>query len=81
MGNIDGPYLFLILLPMRIKDLVYVYRLQGGERHAWHVHYYTHDPGDWELHYFVKGQGAFLLNRSRRLGAIWQGLGLIMTTH
>lgn len=50
---------------MRIKDLVYVYRLQGGERLAWHGRYHTHDPGDWELHYFVKGQGAFLLNRAR----------------
>lgn len=51
---------------MRIKDAVYVYRLVGGDRLAWHGRYHTHDPGDYEFHYFLEGQGAFLLNRSRQ---------------
>jgi AraC-like DNA-binding protein len=51
---------------MKIKDAVYVYRLVGGDRLAWHGRYHTHDPGDYEFHYFLEGQGGFLLNRSRQ---------------
>ncbi len=51
---------------MRIKDAVYVYRLVGGDRLAWHGRYHTHEAGDYEFHYFLEGQGAFLLNRSRQ---------------
>ena len=50
---------------MRIKDVVYVYRLVGGEKLAWHGRYHTHGPGEYEFHYFLEGHGAFLLNRSR----------------
>lgn len=50
---------------MKIKDTVHVYRLVGGDRLAWHGRYHTHDPGEYEFHCFLEGQGAFLLNRSR----------------
>ena len=50
---------------MRIKDAVYVYKLVGGDKLAWHGRYHTHDPGDYEIHLFLEGNGAFLLNRSR----------------
>ncbi len=50
---------------MTIKDIVYVYRLVGGEKLAWHGRYHTHGPKDYEFHFFLEGQGAFLLNRSR----------------
>lgn len=50
---------------MRIKDAVYVYRLVGGDRLAWHGRYHTHEPGEYEVHFFIEGNGAFLLNRSR----------------
>jgi AraC-like DNA-binding protein len=49
---------------MRIKDAVYVYKLVGGNKLAWHGRYHTHDPGDYEVHFFTEGSGAFLLNRS-----------------
>ncbi|MDR0760283.1 MAG: helix-turn-helix domain-containing protein [Treponema sp.] len=49
---------------MRIKDAVYVYKLVGGNKLAWHGRYHTHDPGDYEVHFFIEGSGAFLLNRS-----------------
>jgi AraC-like DNA-binding protein len=50
---------------MRIKDAVYVYRLVGGDRLSWHGRYHAHGPLEYEFHYFVEGQGAFLLNRSK----------------
>jgi AraC-like DNA-binding protein len=49
---------------MRIKDAVYVYKLVGGNKLAWHGRYHVHDPGDYEVHFFIEGSGAFLLNRS-----------------
>jgi AraC-like DNA-binding protein len=49
---------------MRIKDAVYVYKLAGGNKLSWHGRYHTHDPGDFEVHFFIEGSGAFLLNRS-----------------
>ncbi|MDR0386401.1 MAG: AraC family transcriptional regulator [Treponema sp.] len=49
---------------MRIKDAVYVYKLVGGNKLAWHGRYHAHDPGDYEVHFFIEGSGAFLLNRS-----------------
>ena len=50
---------------MVIKDAVYVYRLEGGDKLAWHGRYHTHDTADYELHLFLEGSGQFLLNRSR----------------
>ncbi|MDR2069913.1 MAG: AraC family transcriptional regulator [Treponema sp.] len=49
---------------MRIKDAVYVYKLVGGNKLSWHGRYHAHDPGDYEVHFFIEGCGAFLLNRS-----------------
>ena len=49
---------------MRIKDAVYVYKLAGGNKLSWHGRYHAHDPGDYEVHFFIEGSGAFLLNRS-----------------
>jgi AraC-like DNA-binding protein len=50
---------------MRIKDVVYVYRLVGGEKLAWHGRYHAHGADEYEFHYFIEGQGAFLSNRTR----------------
>jgi AraC-like DNA-binding protein len=50
---------------MQIRDVVYVYRLIGGERLAWHGRYHAHEAGEYEFHYFMEGQGAILINRSR----------------
>lgn len=51
---------------MVIKDIVYVYRLVGGDRLAWHGRYHAHGPKEYEFHYFLEGQGVFLSNRSRQ---------------
>ncbi|MDR3171373.1 MAG: AraC family transcriptional regulator [Treponema sp.] len=50
---------------MRIKDAVYVYKLVGGDKLAWHGRYHAHDRGEYEIHLFLEGSGAFLLNRSK----------------
>jgi AraC-like DNA-binding protein len=50
---------------MRIRDVVYVYRLVGGEKLAWHGRYHAHGAAEYEFHYFIEGQGAFLANRTR----------------
>jgi AraC-like DNA-binding protein len=61
---------------MTIKDTVHVYRLVGGDRLAWHGRYHTHNPGEYEFHCFLEGQGVFLLNRSRHR---IDGNGLFLT--
>ncbi|MDX9957102.1 MAG: AraC family transcriptional regulator [Spirochaetia bacterium] len=61
---------------MQIKDTVHVYRLVGGDRLAWHGRYHTHNPGEYEFHCFLEGQGVFLLNRSRHR---IDGNGLFLT--
>jgi AraC-like DNA-binding protein len=48
-----------------IKDVVYVYKLIGGNKLVWHGRYHTHDTSDYELHLFLEGKGQFLLNRSK----------------
>lgn len=50
---------------MRIKDVVYVHRLVGGERLAWHGRYHAHGQNEYELHFFLEGQGRFLSNRTK----------------
>ncbi len=50
---------------MRIKDVVYVYRLVGGEKLAWHGRYHAHGAAEYEFHCFLEGQGSFLSNRTR----------------
>ncbi|MDR2101554.1 MAG: AraC family transcriptional regulator [Treponema sp.] len=50
---------------MHIKDAVYVYKLVGGDKLFWHGRYHTHESQDYEVHLFLEGQGAFLLNRSQ----------------
>lgn len=50
---------------MKIKDAVYVYRLVGGDRLAWHGRYHAHESSDYEFHFFLEGSGAFMLNKTR----------------
>ncbi|MDR0599279.1 MAG: AraC family transcriptional regulator [Treponema sp.] len=50
---------------MVIKETVYVYKLAGGNKLAWHGRYHNHDTADYELHLFLDGNGQFLLNRSK----------------
>lgn len=42
-----------------------MYRLVGGEKLAWHGRYHAHGKGEFEFHFFLEGQGSFLINRTR----------------
>jgi AraC-like DNA-binding protein len=37
----------------------------GGEKLAWHGRYHAHGSDEYEFHYFIEGNGAFLANRAR----------------
>ncbi|GHU84880.1 AraC family transcriptional regulator [Spirochaetia bacterium] len=61
---------------MRIKDLVYVNKLTGGDKLAWHGRYHAHEENEFEIHVFLEGSGALLVNKSR---FIIQGNRLFLT--
>jgi AraC-like DNA-binding protein len=48
---------------MQILDSVYIYRLIDSERLIWHGRYHSHKAGEFEIHFFLEGDGEFLANR------------------
>ncbi|MDR3303530.1 MAG: AraC family transcriptional regulator [Treponema sp.] len=50
---------------MRIKDVVYVYKLLSGDKLAWHGRYHAHGQNEYEVHLFLEGVGDLLMNRAR----------------
>lgn len=50
---------------MKILDTVFVYRLIEGKKLAWHGRYHSHKSNEYEIHYFLEGEGSFLSNRTR----------------
>lgn len=50
---------------MEIVDTVFVYRLEKGNRLAWHGRYHAHGASEFELHFFLEGSGSFLCNRTQ----------------
>jgi AraC-like DNA-binding protein len=44
---------------MEIKDIVFVYQLKTPELVTWHSRRHHHDAGEYELHYFINGEGRF----------------------
>jgi AraC-like DNA-binding protein len=52
---------------MKIRDSVFVYRSAGGEQLSWHGRYHAHEVDEYEIHFFLEGQGSFLCNSSRRI--------------
>ncbi|MDR0409199.1 MAG: AraC family transcriptional regulator [Spirochaetaceae bacterium] len=49
---------------MKLLDVVFVYHLVGHERVAWHGRYHAHGFGEYEIHFFVDGDGTFLCGKS-----------------
>lgn len=49
---------------MEIKETVFVYKLTAGEKLNWHGRYHSHGEGEYELHFFTEGEGAFLSNET-----------------
>lgn len=44
---------------MRFSDIVFVYHLRDERQIAWHGRRHAHGGGDFELHYFISGEGSF----------------------
>ncbi|MDR1363589.1 MAG: AraC family transcriptional regulator [Spirochaetaceae bacterium] len=49
---------------MKLLDAVFVYHLVGHERVAWHGRYHAHSCNEYEIHFFVNGDGTFLCGKS-----------------
>jgi AraC-like DNA-binding protein len=49
---------------MKLLDVVFVYHLVGHERVAWHGRYHAHTCNEYEIHFFVDGDGTFLCGKS-----------------
>ncbi len=52
-------------ISMEIRDSVFVYRLAGGEQLSWHGRYHAHGADEYEIHFFLEGQGSLQCNSSR----------------
>lgn len=50
---------------MQIIDSVFVHRLAEGDQLAYHGRYHSHSDDQFELHFFVQGEGSFLLNKTQ----------------
>ncbi len=50
---------------MNILESVYVSKLVAGEKLTWHGRYHSHKENEFELHFFVDGEGSFLSNNAR----------------
>ncbi|MDA3947839.1 MAG: AraC family ligand binding domain-containing protein, partial [Spirochaeta sp.] len=44
---------------MKIRDIVFVYQLKTPELVRWHSRRHHHGPDEFELHYFLGGDGHF----------------------
>lgn len=50
---------------MKILDTVFVYRLAHGENLSFHGRYHAHGENEYEVHFFIEGEGSFLSNTAR----------------
>jgi AraC-like DNA-binding protein len=48
---------------MKLLDVVFVYHLVGHERVAWHGRYHAHGCDEYEIHFFIDGDGTFLCGK------------------
>lgn len=46
-------------MDVTIDDIVFVYRMKDDEDIKWHTRHHSHDKGQFELHYFIGGEGHF----------------------
>ncbi|MCF7945720.1 MAG: AraC family transcriptional regulator [Spirochaetia bacterium] len=52
---------------MRIKDVVFVYQMKSVQELRWHGRHHEHGGNDYELHYFLQGEGYFLNNAAKHV--------------
>ncbi|MDC7226901.1 MAG: AraC family transcriptional regulator [Spirochaetales bacterium] len=46
-------------MQINISDAVFVYLLQDDDQIRWHSRTHTHREDEWEMHYFIQGEGSF----------------------
>lgn len=44
---------------MEIREIVFVYELAQPRAIEWHTRYHSHEPQEYEIHYFFQGSGSF----------------------
>jgi len=44
---------------IKLRDIVFVYQLKSAEDIKWHTRHHSHQPKEFELHYFIGGEGHF----------------------
>lgn len=57
MDTNDKTYILLTL--MIVKDVVFVYQMIEEKEIAWHSRVHNHSQREYELHYFLQGEGKF----------------------
>ena len=50
---------------MQILDVVFVYQMKEENEIQWHSRYHAHGENEFELHYFIQGNGSFLNDKTR----------------
>lgn len=50
---------------MEILDVVFVWQMKEENQIRWHSRYHAHGKNEFELHYFIQGNGSFLNDRTR----------------
>jgi len=50
---------------MQILDVVFVYQMREETQIRWHSRYHSHSSDEFELHYFIQGNGRFLNDRTK----------------
>jgi AraC-like DNA-binding protein len=48
-------------------DVVFVYHLHDEKEMRWHGRYHNHNPREYELHYFIQGEGSFFSGETYRV--------------
>lgn len=62
---------------MVIKDIVFVYQMKDEKEIAWHGRRHSHPGGEYEVHYFLQGEGSF--SNGTRTIAIAPGTAFVTT--
>ncbi len=44
---------------IKLRDIVFVYQLKSAKDIKWHTRHHSHQPKEFELHYFIGGEGHF----------------------